>query len=111
MLKVVGHRVLVRPVTVEEVDETFAKAKSAGIVLIENEDDALRKNAVDRGIVIGIGSTAYKDFGGEPWCIIGDEVVFSRYAGKVITDPETKEKFTCLNDEDVVCVIYQEKTE
>lgn len=108
MIQIKGHRVLVKVFNLEEVDPTFKSAKAAGIVIAESDTISREKNAVDRGIVVQIGDTAYKDFGGSPWCQIGDEVIFSRYAGKVLTDPYTDEKYTALNDEDLICVITKE---
>jgi co-chaperonin GroES (HSP10) len=108
MIQIKGHRVLVKVFDLTEVDETFKNAKAAGIYIAESDTMTREKNAVDRGIVVQIGDTAYKDFGGSPWCQIGDEVTFSRYAGKVLTDPYTDEKYTALNDEDVLCVVTKE---
>ena len=101
---IVGHRVLVKPFTVEQVDETIKNARAAGILIVDNDDAKLRQNAVDRGIVVGIGSTAYKDFGGEPWVVVGDSVYYSRYAGKWITNPDTEDELLALNDEDIIAV-------
>lgn len=107
-LKICGHRVLVKPLAVEEVDEVFASAKRIGIQFVNEENNALRKNAVDRGYVVQIGSTAYDDFGGQDWVTVGDEVFFSKYAGKTLTDPYTNESFVALNDEDIVAIIQKE---
>lgn len=108
MLKVVGHRVLVKVLQLEEVDDAFASAKRSGLDLSAVKTKDAEQKAVDRGIVVQIGNTAYKDFGGEPWCEVGEEVIFSRYAGKIVKDPYTEEEFTCLNDEDVLIVIKKE---
>lgn len=109
MIEVRGHRVMIKTLQVEEVDEVFASAKKAGIQLLDEAESAqLRKNAVDRGTVVGIGSTAFKDFGGEPWCVIGEVIVYSRYAGKQVTDPVSKEVYTIINDEDVIAVLKEE---
>ena len=109
MIKVCGHRVMLKPLDVEDVDDVFASAKRAGIELPEDSEAALlRKNAVDRGIVVDVGSTAFKDFGGGAWCGIGDTVVYSRYGGKQITDPATKVVYTVINDEDVIAILKEE---
>ena len=106
MLKVCGHRVLVKVPDVEEVDDVIKRAKAVGIEL--SIDKKAEQLAVDRGTVVQIGQTAFKDFGGEAWCSVGDEVFFSRYGGKVLEDPYSKEKYTCLNDEDIVAIITKE---
>lgn len=107
-IKVVGHRVLIQPLKIEEVDETFKRAKAAGLYLGETDELRREQNAVDKGTVVSIGSTAFKDFGGDPWCAVGDLVAFAKYAGKYIEDPETKEKYLIVNDEDVLSVLTQE---
>jgi co-chaperonin GroES (HSP10) len=99
-IKPLGHRLLVKPEKLEEVDEVRKRAIAAGLIL-ETKDR--EQAAVDQGIVIDIGSTAWKAFDdGEPWASIGDRVVYSRYGGKVIKDPDTQEDFVILNDEDVI---------
>jgi co-chaperonin GroES (HSP10) len=108
MLKIVGHRVLVKPAAVEEVDASMAAARRMGLVIPDSDNEALRKNAVDRGVVVDLGQTAYLDFGGTPWVSVGDSVYFSKYAGKHLTDPYTEEKFVALNDEDIIAIIKQE---
>lgn len=102
------HRVLVRPDKIEEKDEAFKRAKSAGIIV--HRDEASREQAaIDTGSVVSIGPTAFKDFGADTFPIaVGDSVVYARYAGKVIVDPDTEEKFVALNDEDVIAILKKE---
>ena len=96
-----GHRLLIKPEKIEDVDETFRNAKKAGLYIPEME---ARKEqvAVDRGTVVAIGSTAFKDFGGTPWCSVGDKVAYTRYGGKLLKD-SNGEEYIILNDEDLVC--------
>ena len=102
-----GHRVLVKPQKIEEVDDAYKQARAAGIILQELE---LRKEqlAVDKGIVVDIGTTAFKDFGGEPWAVIGDLVAYARHGGKLIKDPDSDESYLLLNDEDLICKLVKE---
>lgn len=102
MLVPLGHRLLVRPEKIEEVDESFAAAKRAGIQLLEL-DKRKEQVAVDRGTVVALGDTAFKDFGGTPWCAVGDKVAYTRHGGKLIKDPVDEEEYIILNDEDVIC--------
>jgi co-chaperonin GroES (HSP10) len=105
-----GHRILIKHDILEEVDETFKSAKAAGIHLPkEFKEIRLEQNAVDKGTVVGIGPTAWKDFGDTPWCNVGDYIAFAKHAGKYIEDPETKEEFVLLNDEDICAVIKNVK--
>ncbi len=92
-----GHRVLVRPEKVEEVTES-------GIV-IPKTIQANEQRHVTKGEVLEIGSTAWKEFGDEDWCKVGDTVVFAKYGGLTVEDEETGEELRILNDEDVVAVL------
>ena len=41
----------------------------------------------------------------KPWANVGDTVIYTKYGGKFVTDPDTKERYVVLNDEDVTAVI------
>lgn len=92
-----GHRVVVKPEKVEDVTE-------GGIVIPKTIQDNEQRH-VTNGEVIGIGSTAWKDFGEVPWCEVGDTVVFAKYGGLTVKDEESGEELRILNDEDVVAII------
>lgn len=97
MIKAAGHRVLVLP---EEVDE------KAGSLYLPAETRARMGDAQIFGTVVDLGLTAFKAFDdGEPWCKVGDRVAFAKYGGFIIEDPETKEVFRLLNDEDIVALV------
>lgn len=97
---------MVRTKTLEEHDPVFAKAKAAGLTLLK-QTEVMERSGVDTGTVVAVGSTAFRDFGGEAWCAVGDLIAYARHAGKHVTDPFTKEEFLILNDEDVVCVFKE----
>lgn len=101
-----GHRILVKPFTIQEQDKQFKSATASGIILLEQDERKLQIN-VDKGTVLDIGPTAFKDFGGEPWFSVGDVVGFTRFGGKYIKNPATEEDFLILNDEDVICVFKE----
>lgn len=104
MITPCGHRLLVRPEKIEDVDKSYAAAKKAGIYIPEMEE---RKEqlAVERGIVVSLGFTAFKAFDdGVPWCKVGDKVAYNKYGGKLIKDPEDQQEYLILNDDDVLCV-------
>lgn len=107
MIKVCGHRILVKPKLLEETDDVFKKAKAFGLEVVR-DDRAREHESVDQGVVLSIGPTAWKDFGGEPWAEVGDTIVYAKYAGKLVVDPTTKEKFICLNDEDIVAILKED---
>jgi co-chaperonin GroES (HSP10) len=101
-----GHRVLVKQTDYDEHDEVFKSAKAAGLV-IEKNKEVRYQASVDEGVIIAIGSTAWKDFGGE-WAKVGDTIVFAKNAGKFVKDPDDEDThYVVLNDEDVVAVIKQ----
>lgn len=107
MIKPLLHRVLVKPDTLD-VDPTFAAAKRAGLALPDHASIKMEENRVDTGIVIDIGSTAFKAYMkegdlDEVPVKVGDRISFAKYAGKVIMKGE--EKFIVLNDEDIVAVM------
>lgn len=107
MIIPVGHRVLVKQEKYDEHDEVFKSARSAGIEIIK--DQGVRYQAsVDKGVIVAVGTTAWKDFGGEPWAKVGDTVSFAKNAGKTIEDPNDKDTpYVILNDEDIVAVIKE----
>ena len=107
MIEPVGHRVLVRQEAFEETDEVFRKAARAIPGLEFVKDKSVRyQESVDIGEIVAVGPTAWKDFGGVPWALVGDKIVFAKHAGKRVVDPENKDAhFVVLNDEDVVAII------
>jgi co-chaperonin GroES (HSP10) len=100
MMEVKGYRILVKA---KEIERT---SKGGIIISVEGtNEDKLEQNGNQFGIVVGIGHTCYK--GGvsdEPWCEIGDEIIFARHAGRFVFDPETNEQYLIMNDDEVLCV-------
>lgn len=93
------HRILIKPDKLEE--------KTAGGIIIQY--DKREEAAVEKGVVILVGSTAYKEFGTtavEQGIVPGARVSFAKYAGKTIMDGDTK--YICCNDEDVIGVLENE---
>lgn len=95
MLEVVGNRVLIKPKDLEV-------KTASGIVISYGSDEKRHKMATMEGTIAGIGPLAWKDWGdGSNWVEVGDRVIFAQYAGKLVQDPDTKEEFFVINDEDV----------
>lgn len=92
----VGYRVHVKP----DVSETEVAARKAGIVLAPTNDRRQEQLAVDTGVVVDIGPTAWADYGGTPWVSVGDKVVYARHAGYAVG--EETDKILVLNDGDIV---------
>lgn len=98
------HRILVKADKLEETDKTFVQARKIGIVIPENDDRKRAQAGVDKGIVVAVGPTAFRDFNAESPIKVGDYIAYARFAGKILNDPATDEEFVVLNDEDVVCI-------
>ena len=97
MIVPVLHRLLVKP---DPVETTTA----GGIVLAINEKR--EQAAAEKGLVVALGSTCFKDYGGDADTVkVGDRVFYAKYAGKEVTDDNSNEKFVLLNDDDIVGVI------
>lgn len=113
MIKPLGHRLTIQPNKLEdsEAEKTKKLAAKAGLVIPDKiredlDNEQLRAEAsVDQGIVLDIGTTAFKDFGSTAWCQVGDYIAYARHAGKWVKDPDTGENILVINDEDVVCLI------
>lgn len=102
MLVPLLHRIIVKPVDVSDADETIRRAKAIGI---EVKLDKREQAAVEVGIVVSIGDTAFKEFGAEVIPEVGDKIYFAKYAGKQVKDGE--ESLLALNDEDLVAIIKE----
>lgn len=100
-----GFRLVVQPLKLEEADDVFKRAKALGIEIAKNDDLKVKEMAIDQGTVISIGPTAFKDYGGEDWCKVGDTIAYAKYSGKLIKDPDTDENILVINDEDVVAIV------
>jgi co-chaperonin GroES (HSP10) len=94
MLEVVGNRVLIKPKELE-------KKTDSGIIINYGSAEKLHEAATMLGTVVGIGPCCWEDYGHKEWVKIGDDVVFAQYAGKIVSDPDTKEKYFVVNDIDV----------
>ncbi|MCR4308169.1 MAG: hypothetical protein NUV80_06440 [Candidatus Berkelbacteria bacterium] len=119
-IKIVGPRLLVKQDKIEDrdPDSTSARvkaAKAAGLEVIQSVDKEtmLEQAAQVYGTLIAIGSRSwFPPVGdGTPWAKVGDRVQYAKYAGAYTKDPETGEKYTILNDEDIIAVIEGEKSE
>lgn len=109
MIIPVLHRIVVKQDRLEEKDERYKSATAAGIVIPHLDEKDREQAAIDTGIVKAIGPTVGRDFGAEAFVKIGDTVVFAKYAGKTVVDPEDGEKYVLLNDEDVICITVEKE--
>ena len=108
MIKPLLHRIIVKQQKLEEADLTYARAKAMGIQIAQHEDNKRAQAGVDKGIIVAIGPTAYRDFNTDVPVKVGDMVAFARFSGKTIIDPTDNEEYVALNDEDLVVVLTGE---
>lgn len=100
-IEVVGFRILVKP---DNIMEKEYKTSIKGFV-VAGEESERKQQAVDSGTVVSIGPAAFGDYSFDNPLSVGDSIVFAKYAGKAVTDPETDEKLVIILDEDVVAIM------
>lgn len=116
MLIVKGHRVLVKP---DPPKEQFQKhvpdsLKASGFqIALPKEQEDREAVGTSIGTVVAVGSTCWRAYDAgweewEPWCVVGDRITYSRYAGKIQEDPVDGAKYMLINDVDVHCIIEGE---
>ncbi len=105
MIEPLLHRIIVRQQKLNEAHEEYRRAEALGIVIPEHEDNKRAQAGVDKGVVVAIGPTAYRDFNVDVPIKIGDSVTFARFSGKVIVDPKDSVEYVALNDEDIIAII------
>lgn len=111
-INVLMHRIAIRPMDIDDWDDSRRKAKELGFALAPVDtlgaDKSRLELNVDIGEVLEIGPTAYKDFNIECPIKVGDIVAYVKSSGKLIKNPFTNEKVLALNDEDVVAILTKE---
>ena len=100
MIEPLGYRVMIRPIDWED--------KYTGQIVIPEAITDRARAGTQEGIVVGIGPTAYEDEV-QPWCVIGQHVLFAKFGGIRVEDPETGEDFMLVNDRDVICSVTEEE--
>ena len=108
----VGHKILIKPLE-WEVETAW------GFQITATEDSEVAKiEKAGRmvGVIAAVGPQAwvahavglvehaplFKDEVLDDWAVVGDTVMYSRYAGKEIYDPLTGDEYYLINDEDVL---------
>lgn len=110
-IKAITHRIHVKPVELEEFDETYAMAKRMGLEIPKVDANKTDRFQVDQGTVVAIGPYAFKTLGYDECPLnVGDMVSYARHSGKRIKDPynDASDEIMVLNDEDVVCIFSKE---
>jgi chaperonin GroES len=100
MLKPVLHRILLKLDDVEEVTKS-------GIIISKDLIKKERK-AVEKGTVVAIGDTCFKDYGGSIDTVkVGDRVLIAQYSGKEIKDDDDT-VYVVVNDEDILVIFSKD---
>lgn len=90
----IGHRVVVKPDPIEEYSE-------GGIAIVSDKNRELAAQTF--GTVEEIGPQAFAEFGdGSPWVEVGDRVIYAKYAGMTVREPDSEQEYVVLNDSDLV---------
>lgn len=117
MIKVVLHRLLLKrdlPVDTEAT-KTKKEMERLGFAVPDWVHKELEKQAgreaasMDKGVIVDIGETAFKDYGISSPVKVGDYISYVKFGGKDIVDPETGDTFTVIQDEDVVAILTSKK--
>lgn len=104
MIIPVTHKIILRPDALDEADEDRKRALKLGLAL--PEVDKRTAASVDRGTVVMIGPTAFRDFGCECPLAPGMRISYARHSGKWVTDLDSTE-YVAINDEDVVGIFKE----
>ena len=105
MIQVYGNKILIKPDFVEG-----EKVSEGGIVYgVTDQAKREAKAETTTGVIIGIGPSAWLDpiLGGEPWCKVGDRVLYSKYSGKFVVDPEDDIEYVVINDDGIQAGIVE----
>lgn len=97
------HRIVVKPDNFKESNKDMKRLAAIGLIAPELEELKRAQASVDKGVVVSIGPTAYRDYNVDVPVKVGDVVNYARFSGKLIEDED--EQFILLNDEDLLCII------
>ena len=101
-IEVLTFRILIKPVDV--IQEKY-KTSIPNFIVAGDQKDREQKG-VDIGTVVSVGPTAFNDYKVECPVAPGDQIVFAKFAGKPVVDPDCPEaQFVVINDEDAIAII------
>lgn len=97
-----NYRLLIKQDVFDEKDEVYLSAKRAGIEIVHDKQ-VRAQESVDSGVVISVGPKVEQTS-----AIVGDKIVFAKHAGKRVEDPQDKDTYyVVINDDDVVAIIKE----
>ena len=110
-LKVCGHKILLKVISLEDDAKIPQALLDAGFAIKSGLDKGAEfraKSELTIGTIMAIGPHAWKhpDLGdGTPWAKQGDTVMFAKYSGKFISDPKSNDEYYLCNDEDIQVIL------
>ena len=112
-IKAVIHRLVVKPLQIEEYDDVAAKLHELGWERAVTEESKYQHTQIDQGTVIDIGPTAFLDYvkkhNLDIPVKIGDMVTYARHSGKFVKDPFNPDvELVVINDDDVIAIHTKE---
>lgn len=112
-----GHKVLVKPDSLEE--EHKVEGTNKALVIVRHNERAQQAAQIE-GTIVGIGPTAWEAFrtvddegkwvNGKPWATIGDKVLYGKYTGTIVDpvgDDKMEDFLVLINDEDINAVVIE----
>jgi co-chaperonin GroES (HSP10) len=97
-----GFTILIKP--------DYEKKTESGLVIVESDRSGVA--AVDTGVIVKIGPTAWKAYdNGLPWAKVGDRVGYAKHAGRLVPNPDdSDDKYVLVADGDIRLVMETEET-
>ena len=95
-----GFTVLIKP--------DYEKKTASGIIIAQNDRQGVA--AVDTGVIVKIGPTAWKAYdNGLPWAKVGDRVGYAKHAGRIVENPDDPDdKYVLVSDGDIRLVMEED---
>ena len=97
-----NYRLLIKQDVFDEKDEVYLSAKRAGLEIVH--DKMVRaQESVDSGVVMSLGPMVDKTS-----ATVGDKIVYAKFAGKKVEDPQDKDTtYVIINDDDICAIIKE----
>ena len=110
-MKICAFRVLIKPDPLD--DKIKSKDSDFELVAVRGRDDQRKERAAQTtGVVVQVGKTAWKGYDdGEAWAEVGDRVLYTRYGGKYISNPQDPDNDLIIVDDENILAILEDGEE
>ena len=105
-MRICSFRVLIKPDPIQK--EHVSKDGQIRIEIARTQRDERRERAAQTtGTILQVGPTAWKAYDdGEPWAKEGDRVLYTRYGGRYIENPDDPDNdLIIVDDENVLAIL------